>query len=447
MFSKILEFFTRRSLKGLLLWWIVGAGTIFALTFVVISSLLLNLGLIMKIKGEAERLVTSYMSQIEIDPSIPPPQDDYFRLYFSIEEIPSAVKELFKPEDYYHESFDFFVDIDYNTNQDTPSDDFKEICEGQKCQVLFFYVYRMPEGQWIYLLTGIEITEAEDRERDTIQVIALYVAIFIIFLFSMLALMLFRRISRPVEDISNWASELNTDNFNTELPSFRYSELNVVAEKLKEAFCRTAEATEKERRFLQYASHELRTPIAVASGNIELLEKLSALDSLTPKALSAYERIKYSVVDMRLLTETLLWLNREDAISPPKENVDLLQICRNSIEDNSYLLEGKSVSIDLNGDAVFVSEPPVFCTILIANLIRNAFQHTQSGGVEIVLAENSLAILNWESDKGTVVNSSDQVGFGLGLDLVEQIADRLGWYYHCEITRGGRECLLRFTPL
>ena len=429
------------------MWWIIGAGTIFALIFAIMSSILLNLGVLLKLKGEAEREISAYMSRLENDPNTPLMADDFYHVYTSIDDIPEPIKLIFKPENFEHEDYDFFVDIDYDESEDTPADEFTDLCDGQKCQILFLYAYRMPEGQWLYLLTGIQLTEAEDQERDTVQDAALYFALFIIFLFSLLALLLFRRISQPVQAISQWASELTVKNVKQDLPSFRYQELNVVALKLQEAFARTAESTEKERRFLQYASHELRTPIAVAAGNIELLEKLDGFSDLSGQEKQALERIKYSVTDMRLLTETLLWLNRKDAISPPVEVIDLLELCQNSIDDNSYLLKGKSVSIDLRGLPVCVEEPPVFCTILISNLIRNAFQHTQKGGVEVSLSNSSLRILNWEISDSALVTDSEQVGFGLGLDLVEQIAERLGWYYHCEIGGSGRECLLRFKPV
>lgn len=429
------------------MWWIIGAGTIFALIFAIMSSFLLNLGVLLKLKGEAEREVSSYMSRLENDPNAPLMSDDFYHVYTSIKDIPEPIKLIFKPEEFEHQDFDFFVDIDYDNNEDTPSDEFTELCDGQKCEILFLYSYRMPEGQWLYLLTGIQLTEAEDKERDTVQDAALYFAIFIIFLFSLLALLLFRRISQPVQGISSWANQLTVENVKERLPNFRYKELNNVAQKLREAFGRTAEAMEKERRFLQYASHELRTPIAVASGNIELIEKLAGVNELSSEERQAFERIKYSVTDMRLLTETLLWLNRKDTISPPVDKIDLLRLCQNSIDDNSYLLKGKNVSVDLRGLSVYVEEPPVFCTILISNLIRNAFQHTQKGGVEVSIEDDSLRILNWEANDNASITDSDQVGFGLGLDLVEQIAGRLGWYYHCEITGSGRECLLRFKPV
>ncbi|MBB6522663.1 sensor histidine kinase [Pseudoteredinibacter isoporae] len=433
-----------RSLKSLLLWWIVGAGSIFAIIFALISALFLNLGVILKMKGESEREITEYMSRYEIDPSTPLPQDDFYRVYSSIDDIPAPVKKIFKPETYTHEGFDFFVDIDYDDSEITPVDDFKDLCEGQVCQILFFYSYRMPEGQWLYLLSGLQLTEAEDKERDTVQDAALFVAVFAIFLFSMLALLLFRRISQPVKSLAEWADQLTIDKLRSQHPEFRFKELNAVAEKLNEAFKRTAESVEKEHRFLQYASHELRTPIAVASGNLELLDKLSESNRLPEEERAAIDRIRYSVKDMRLLTETLLWLNRSDSIIPPKEPVDLRALCQNSIQDNEYLLKGKQVSVELTGEPCIKEVSPVFCSILISNLIRNAFQHTQEGGVHIDVDTHELNILNWElgtvSPKG--VADSEQAGFGLGLDLVEQIAGRMGWQYECEITKKGRLCRL-----
>ncbi|GAA6152274.1 sensor histidine kinase [Pseudoteredinibacter isoporae] len=446
MFNKGFSTLPNRSLKGLLLWWIVGTGTIFALMFAVISAVFLNLGVLLKMEAESERIITTYLSKYEMDEKTPLPEDDFFRIYTAIEDIPEPVKDMFEPESYEHEYFDFFVDIDYDDDEITPIDSFKDLCEGQGCQIVFLYIYRRPEGQWLYLVSGLQLSESEDKDRDAVQHVAFYIAIFVIFLFSMLALLLFRRISQPVNALAEWADQLAIDDLKGSPPDFRFKELNVVAQKLDEAFKRTAETVEKEHRFLQYASHELRTPIAVASGNLELLDKFSSLDRLSDDEKSAIERIKYSVRDMRLLTETLLWLNRSDSIVPPTETIDIKILCQNSIDDNRYLLKGKSVSVEFSGPSCPVDVPLVFCSILISNLIRNAFQHTQEGGVEVNVSPGSLTILNWEAGNQSSyeVSDSEQVGFGLGLDLVEQIAERMGWNYACEITDKGRVCLLTY---
>lgn len=440
----------KKSLKSLLLYWIVGSGAISALLFAVIANLFLHLGVLLKIKGEFERLVSEHVLQLKQDPTVEFPKDDFFISFRSLDEIPAEVKEIFIPQDYKHGHFDFFVDIDSNESNIQPEGQFYEMCDGRACQLYFFYSYHLPNGKWVYLLSGLSLTEAEDEERQAFQMAVFCIALLIIGIFILVALLLFRKIGQPVQDIAQWAAQFNISDADKAPPSFHYTELNTVAEKLNEAFLRTAESIEKEHRFLQYASHELRTPIAVASGNLELLDKLPGIRGLSKGEREAIQRIDYSVRDMRLLTETLLWLNRSDAITPPVESINLLGLCKSSVSNNQYLLHGKLVEVEVCGKPVYIDVPPTFCSIIISNLIRNAFQHTHSGGVKISVEEHVLEIFNWEkitkqeNDATQEHGSYSNVGFGLGLSLVEQVAARMAWEYEVVITPSGHLCSLRY---
>ncbi|WP_244225164.1 histidine kinase dimerization/phospho-acceptor domain-containing protein [Vibrio aquaticus] len=62
--------------------------------------------------------------------------------------------------------------------------------------------------------------------------------------------------------------------------------------------------------FLGYASHELRTPIAVTRNNSELLCKMISKGIPSEKQLVVLDRIERAGFTMTDLTETLLWLNQ-----------------------------------------------------------------------------------------------------------------------------------------
>jgi hypothetical protein len=62
--------------------------------------------------------------------------------------------------------------------------------------------------------------------------------------------------------------------------------------------------------------------------------------------------------------------------------------------------------------------------IVICNLIRNAFQHTWRGKVCITQSGNNVEISNdMLEDNG----AEPDLGFGLGLQLTEQLCAKLGW--------------------
>ncbi len=101
------------------------------------------------------------------------------------------------------------------------------------------------------------------------------------------------------------------------------------------------QSLDREQEFLSYASHELRTPIAVTRTNSELLSKMMTVNNSPEKQIEVVERIKRASITMTDLTETLLWLNRSEGKSLVTENVQLGELTEQLVHDLDYLLEGK----------------------------------------------------------------------------------------------------------
>ncbi|MBU0536983.1 MAG: ATP-binding protein, partial [Gammaproteobacteria bacterium] len=80
--------------------------------------------------------------------------------------------------------------------------------------------------------------------------------------------------------------------------------------------------------------------------------------------------------------------------------------------------------------------------ILLDNLIRNAFQHTHEGEVTIYQRGNLVRISNREIDSNTML--SEELGFGLGLDLSRKLAERFKWAYRNERSKNGHDAEIEF---
>jgi len=186
------------------------------------------------------------------------------------------------------------------------------------------------------------------------------------------------------------------------------------------------ESLEREQRFLGYASHELRTPIAVVRTNSELLRKMISKGITPEKQIAVLDRIERAGFTMTDLTETLLWLNRQEGKSLPSKRIHVGALTRQVESELHYLLKGKPVDVNVSIDDSELELPEGLCRIVITNLIRNAFQHTQNGDVDIVLMNNQLTIASRDSDKDV---EREELGFGLGLELTKRLIEQYGWEY------------------
>ncbi len=129
-------------------------------------------------------------------------------------------------------------------------------------------------------------------------------------------------------------------------------------------------AFDRERAFVDDASHELRTPIAVMRGELELALAAAAegdtteLDRALRAGQSENERLAR-------LAEDLLLLARERAgtLVVRQESVDLLDLCW---EEAHRLGELLGISVRVDGDPVVLPGDPVRLRQVLANLLHNA---------------------------------------------------------------------------
>ncbi|MEZ9313952.1 sensor histidine kinase [Vibrio lentus] len=281
----------------------------------------------------------------------------------------------------------------------------------------------------------------EDKALPHFVTIFLTALAAIVLFFAILVLIL-RKVASPVEQLKNWAKSLDKDNLNEPTPDFHFSELNTLASIIRDSLSSVQSSLEREQKFLGYASHELRTPIAVTRTNSELLEKLIQKGKSPEKQLEVVDRIKRAGFTMTDLTETLLWLTRQQDKDLPLDNIHLGDMLQQINHDLTYLLNGKPVTVSLKSDESQYQLPAGLTRIVLTNLIRNAYQHTGNGTVDIVQKGSRVVIVNCNTD-GSI--EDNELGFGLGLELTERLLAQYDWQYYNQEQAGGRKVQVDFT--
>lgn len=275
----------------------------------------------------------------------------------------------------------------------------------------------------------------------------IFIAIVAILIFSLVPYLILRKITAPVGRLMLWANRLDKENLGQPIPDFHYSELNSLATMMKVSLQSVQEALAREQRFLGYASHELRTPIAVARANSELLRKMITSDISINKQEQVINRIERACLTMTDLTETLLWLNRKVDKSIPIQPVSLGNLTQQLLEDLAYLQTDNIVLSLKEIDQSSYPLPEPLCRIIITNLLRNAIQHTEQGFIEIKQSETTIIISN-KNTKNSLYDSqtdSSKLGFGLGLELTERLVKQYGWSYSNIATSSGHDVKINFS--
>lgn len=251
-----------------------------------------------------------------------------------------------------------------------------------------------------------------------------------------------RRVSKPVGQLGQWARDLDTTTLREPVPDFRYPELNELAGLVRSSLSSLEESLEREHRFLRHTSHELRTPISVIRNNVELIRSLPpetgpASDSALGPII---DRVDRASLTMKHLTETLLWLSRDEPENLPTRTLSLDTLIRELVSEHRYLLRDKDVTLTVETESAALDLPHVAARVVLGNLIRNAFQHTWAGEVSIRQQGDTVHIDNHQASDE---DANDDLGFGLGLQLTAQLTERLGWSYRNDPAPGGHRVTLR----
>lgn len=287
-----------------------------------------------------------------------------------------------------------------------------------------------PQGEVRYISTIIHNDTSHDNHNDDIwhidpMVTIVLLGLAIIGIFYLIIFLVMRHIAKPIESLYSWAQSLKMDRLDSEVPNFRYKELNSLASIIHGSIDSASSTLKREQEFLQYASHELRTPIAVLRSNSALLDKISPNPSTQEREIR--ERINRASLTMKGMTETLLWLSRENNELIPNDCIELSQLVTETSQDLNYLLHGKSIELSIETSEATLNLPAEACKILISNLIRNAFQHSVSGNITISQRSGVIKIVNSHNDLGIDKITNNNVGFGLGLRLCQKLVERFNW--------------------
>ena len=260
------------------------------------------------------------------------------------------------------------------------------------------------------------------------------------------------RVISPVRVLAGRVKMLEPEAAHSPLgQDFPPDELGELARAFDRYLSRLGAFIERERAFTDDVSHELRTPLSIIQGAAEIQEEDA---SLSTRHRARALRVQRAAQEMAEIITALLVLAREQRIgSAPPASVS--RVVQEAVERHRHLLEGKFIEVILETDANF--RLPVDRTLLlivISNLIRNAFQHTDQGEISIRLTAGELRIADTghgiaETELAHIFQrhykGSDSRGEGIGLSLTKRICDRYGWDIAVISRRGrGTEVTLDF---
>ncbi|MGH3356098.1 MAG: sensor histidine kinase [Nocardioidaceae bacterium] len=245
------------------------------------------------------------------------------------------------------------------------------------------------------------------------------------------------RLLQPVRHLRSTAQEISETDLSRRIETTGNDDLTDLGNTFNAMLDRLEQSFEQQRRFLDDAGHELRTPITIVRGNLELLDPESRTDATTTRdlVLDEVDRMARLVDDLMVLAKA----ERPDFVQPVETDIGILT---DDVLDKVRALGDRGWKLDERGEGTVYADPQRVTQALL-QLAKNAVQHTYPGDViAIGSASGPGGACWWVRDTGPGVTHADadriferfqrghhargSEGSGLGLSIVRAIAQAHG---------------------
>lgn len=329
--------------------------------------------------------------------------------------------------------------------------------EGGRELVVYLPLRPLPPGSGVAGLIQLSTPLVDvDRSLAHLRAVLLGAALATLLASGVLALLFGGYLAAPLETLAATCTAIARGDLRrrSELPHGR-DEVGRLAASFDEMVHKLDAAFTTQQRFVTDAAHQLKTPLTVLSGHLELLERVVIADPA--RVLASYATMREQVGRLDHVLRRLITLSALDAGAPlARKEVNLQDIASRVIEDFRVLAGARQLRLVCDDDARADVDPDQIREAL-ANLVDNAIRHTaptgtiaiEVGGGRITVRDDGVGIpperLPRIFDRFYRYPPTGE-GSGLGLAIVRSIIESHGGHLSAESTPGHGTSLTLTVP-
>ena len=226
-----------------------------------------------------------------------------------------------------------------------------------------------------------------------------------------------RNLLKPIDRITKIAKEISITDLNKRIeisgPDDELARLSVTFNEMIE---RLESSFEKQSQFVSDASHELRTPISVIQGYINLIDRWGKNNEKVLQ--ESIDAIKMEAANMGELTERLLFIARSErgVVKIEKASFKLKELVDEIVKETMLIAPDHQISYEVPKGLMMLADRKMIKQMFRA-LLDNSIKFTQPGG--------EIKILATKAKSGSKVEISiTDTGAGIPKDELDSIFDR-----------------------
>ena len=244
----------------------------------------------------------------------------------------------------------------------------------------------------------------------------------------------FDKFKNSLDNLKIFTQDYNLDSEIRIHDEENFIEFSILQKSFKNMLIRLKEQSQLQIDFVNNASHELKTPIFVIKGYVDMLSDWGKDDKeVLDEGLIV---LKKEIQNMQELTEKLLFLAKSRNLTIEKTSINLDNILKEVI-DNLSLAYPKQ-KINYSSSEIFIDSDAALLKLLFKNLIENAIKYGKDNPINIELKkENKTKIIIEDFGIGISEKALPHIferfyredearnreikSYGLGLSIVKEI--------------------------
>lgn len=332
--------------------------------------------------------------------------------------------------------------------EEYPKDAIEKIEKGfksEEVQKLGFYRY-----QFIYreikvnddISFDLILVKNMKEDRHMLQGILRIVAILAVFTLLItiyISKAFYQKFMNPLKTLQDITNNLNLNTLNNEIKtSNQFIEFSNIITAYENMLKRLKTQTDSQIEFVNNASHELKTPIFIINGYINLIKRWGHENQeITQEAIDSIEE---ETKNMSTLVSKLLFLAKDNISDIEHREFDLKALIENIINDLKIVYPSEKIS--LFGEEVSIISDYNLIKQLLVNLIENSIKYGRRNDIDIKIIKGQNIMIEIK-DRGEGISkenlehiydkffrvdkarSREINSHGLGLSIVRKITDAL----------------------
>ena len=309
-------------------------------------------------------------------------------------------------------------------------------------------IFRNEAGQYFELVVSIPTIEKKDLiEAIFYLVLTLYVALLLAII--LINVWVFRKSMKPLYVLLRWLEDNRLGRKRTELRNpTNVTEFCQLNDAVNAYASHSEEVFEQQKQFIGNASHETQTPLAICRNRIELLMED---ETLKEEQIDELAKTLQTLEHVTRLNKSLLLLSKiENNQFGEETHVVMNDVLKHFLEDYKDVYEYRNIDVDMTEEGLFeVDMNEMLATMLVTNLLKNAFVHNADGGkIKVSFSSDAMEFSNPGDDapldpqrifERFYQGKKREGSTGLGLAIAHSICQQSGLQIKYEY-RDGMHC-------